>query len=190
MANAPILVVDDDEAYLWYVDTVLKSAGLSAVLCTSAYAAKQELAKGAFDLVIADLMLPGSSGLEVLELSRRADPQSVGLIMTAFATVEAAVGALEKGVYDFLVKPCPAEVLVAAVRRAQEHGSLRRELARKVQACQAIKDQLAQTAAALLDVASGLERLPPAPDLGDLTRKAASLREGALHLRSRLDGLN
>ena len=122
MADGSILVVDDDEAYLWYVDEVLKTAGLSPTLCTSAYAAKKALAEGSFALVIADLMLPGSSGLDVLEAARQADPRSVGVIMTAFSSAEAGREAVAKGAFDFLSKPCPAEALLACVHRALEHA--------------------------------------------------------------------
>ncbi len=190
MPSGTVLVVDDDEAYLWYVDAALKTAGLVPVLCPSAYTATKALAEGRFDVVLSDLKLPGGSGLEVLESARRSDPLCVGIIMTAFATLEAGLSAMDAGVYDFLAKPCPAEVLVGSVRRALEHHGLKKELARRAEGFAAVRREFAEAVASLVDVSTRLERLPGAPgELAELARKAGALRESSLLLKARLDGL-
>jgi two-component system response regulator HydG len=85
------------------------------------------LAAASFDLVITDIRMPGADGLAVLRDARGRDPDVEVILMTAFASVPAAVEAMREGAYDYLTKPFePAEALLV-VERALERRSLRRQ---------------------------------------------------------------
>ncbi len=89
--------------------------------------ALQSLADGSFDLVLADLQLPGGGGLRLLEEARQAQPDAAVVLLSAFGSVEDAVQAMRHGAADFLGKPFAPDQLLVAVDRALEKAALRRE---------------------------------------------------------------
>lgn len=153
----PVLLVDDDEDYLDYMREVLERMGRRPVLAASAKAALSTLGSGRFSVVVADLRLPGSSGLEVLAAARRADPVSVGVIMTAHGTAESALEAIGQGVFDYLLKPCPVDVAQASLRRALGHYELRRSLVRKTVQIETLRRRHQGAVRALEDVSHRLK---------------------------------
>src|SRR4051812_2731220 len=110
-----ILAVDDDEEFLLYIETTLKREGYEIASASSAAQAKLLLKNRRFDLILSDLRLPGASGLDILAQGRALDPLSVGIVVTAHSSLDTALQALREGAYDYLVKPCDSEALVAAV---------------------------------------------------------------------------
>ena len=81
----------------------------------------------AIDLILLDLMMPGMSGMEVLEQVQALDDTLPVIIITGYATVESAVEAMKKGAYDFIAKPFTPDQLRIVVKRAQERRTLQRE---------------------------------------------------------------
>lgn len=155
-----ILIVDDDEEYLEYMRSAVAQAGHARVVAAaSGEAALERLKKGPVALVVADLRLGSMSGLDVLAAARRAQPLSVGIIMTANGSLDSALSALEQGAYDYLIKPCSLDVAQTSVRRGLEHYRLRRELMRRTAQFETLQSEY-QGAAKLLEGLSHRLRNP------------------------------
>ncbi len=115
---------------------LLRSEGHEVIEAHAAEVALQIFAKEKIDLAILDVNLgQGGSGLDLLGKIRDLDPEVMGIILTAYASVESAVNALRKGAYDYLTKPFANDHLKAVVRNAlaqkslfHENRFLRREL--------------------------------------------------------------
>jgi DNA-binding NtrC family response regulator len=122
-----VLVVDDKEMMRDSVGGTLRRAGFSVVTAPDGAAALEMVAQKRPDALVTDLRMPGMSGLELLERLRKVDEELPVLVMTAFGTIETAVRALKLGAFDYLTKPFEGDELVIAVKRAVEHGRLRRE---------------------------------------------------------------
>jgi DNA-binding NtrC family response regulator len=119
-----ILVVDDHVAARESMAEILTSARHQVRCCASAVAALRELDRNNFDVIITDLRMPGMSGMEFIRAleQRRCDSQI--LMVTAHATVAAAVEAMRHGAFDFIEKPFTAEQLEELVARALRHGEV------------------------------------------------------------------
>jgi DNA-binding NtrC family response regulator len=125
-----VLVVDDDQGMRDIVAEGLGSRGYEVESRVSADEALVLLDTTDFDVVLTDLHLEGASGLELCEsiLARQADVCVV--VMTAFGSLESAIGAIRAGAYDFVIKPLSMDALAVAVERATQHRRLRAELKR------------------------------------------------------------
>jgi DNA-binding NtrC family response regulator len=123
-----VLVVDDEQSMCELVAEGLGSRGYAIEWRTSGEEALGLLESGDFDVVLTDLHLEGASGLELckLILGRRSDACVV--VMTAFGSLEGAIGAIRAGAYDFVVKPISMDALAVTVERATQHRRLRTEL--------------------------------------------------------------
>jgi LmbE family N-acetylglucosaminyl deacetylase/CheY-like chemotaxis protein len=123
-----VLVVDDDEDLALFVKTLLERRG--GFVAETASDGKSALAVvGSFrpDLVIADIEMPGMSGLELLEAIRAETPWMPVVIMTAHVSVDYAVTALRQQADEFLTKPLDTATVVETVERLIEEGRVRRE---------------------------------------------------------------
>ncbi len=118
MKETRVLVVDDEAAERITLGEVLRLEGFQVTLAASGEEALSLAMKGPpFDVAILDLRLPGIDGIEVLENLHRQSPETVVILITGYATLETAISALRKGAYDYLLKPCPVEQILEAVRR-------------------------------------------------------------------------
>lgn len=123
-----ILVCDDDSSLRRVLKMQLEEAGYEVAL-----AADGDEARGMIDerrprLVITDLRMPCSDGLDLLRHIREGFEEITVIIITAFATVDTAVAALKAGAYDYIAKPIDYEAMIAAVHRAMERQSLIEEV--------------------------------------------------------------
>ena len=125
-----VLVVEDDQAMCELAAEGLGARGYEVLCCTTGEAALEALEREDFDVVLADVHLEGTSGLELCQsiLDRRTDICVV--VMTAFGSLETAIGAIRAGAYDFVIKPASMDALALAVERAAQHRQLRSELKR------------------------------------------------------------
>jgi len=126
-----ILIVEDDDAQLRLLKTVLEADGWSVVTATSGDAALDALEKVEdVDVILSDLLMPGMDGRALLAAVRERRPEVPVIIMTAHASVDSAVELLHAGAYHYLAKPTKLPELRITVRRAKESTEERRELAR------------------------------------------------------------
>ncbi len=117
MVAAPrILVVEDEPGVLQPLRDILQRAGYAVAAVESGEAALEEIARQKFDLALIDIKLGGISGIEVLTVLRERSPNTVAIILTAYATLDTAVEALRQGAHDYLFKPCRTEELLESVR--------------------------------------------------------------------------
>ncbi|MCA9704882.1 MAG: sigma-54-dependent Fis family transcriptional regulator, partial [Myxococcales bacterium] len=123
-----VLVVDDDEAMCEVVADWLGRRGFDVRWRTSAVAALACLEEHEPDAVLADLTMPEMDGLTLCQRIASAWPSLPVVVMTAYGSYDAAVGAIRAGAYDMLAKPVELDVLVLALERAIGHAALRREV--------------------------------------------------------------
>ncbi|MBD3317249.1 MAG: response regulator [Chitinivibrionales bacterium] len=127
MVLRPILVVDDEAEALWSVRTVLEAAGCENVLmCESAERMWAAMDDGAAEVIVLDIMMPGVSGEETLDLLRQDYPDIPVIMVTGVNQLETAVRCMRMGAHDYLLKPIQPERLVTAVRHALEIRELER----------------------------------------------------------------
>jgi response regulator RpfG family c-di-GMP phosphodiesterase len=123
-----ILVVDDEAAVRNIVATLLEHSGYRAVSADGAEAALGHLkADGAFDLVIADIMMPHVDGLTLLDRISVDFPGTPVVMLTAVHDIHVATNAFRRGAIDYLLKPFERAQLLSVVARAVDHGNLRRQ---------------------------------------------------------------
>src|SRR3989304_3728977 len=126
MAEAPtLLVADDDPAVRESLERTLKREGYRVVVASDGQAGLEQLKAGGVDLVLADLKMPGLSGLELLKATKSVAPDVDVISLTAFGTVEEAVQAMKDGAYDFLTKPFQRAQLIRLIRKALERRGRR-----------------------------------------------------------------
>ncbi|MGQ0809697.1 MAG: sigma-54-dependent transcriptional regulator [Nitrospiraceae bacterium] len=122
-----ILVVDDEQSLRDVLSIMLKRAGYDVTLASDCEEAIAHIGKEIFDLVITDLKMPKGSGLDVLKAVKAASPETVVLMITAYATAESAVEAMKHGAYDYLTKPFQVDEVQLIVRNALEKRRLTTE---------------------------------------------------------------
>ena len=116
--------MDDDEAGRELSLYNLSAAGHAVDAAGDGRQAIECFAPGTHDLVVTDLRMPGTSGMQVLEHVRDEAPDVPVVVITAHGSVEVAVQAMRAGAYDFIEKPFARDVLLMAVTRALEHRHL------------------------------------------------------------------
>ena len=126
--QAPVLVVDDEEAFLESASFILNRAGIThAILCHDSRKVLAMLQQQVFSILLLDLYMPGVSGLDLLPAIVSDFPYTPVVVITAANEVEIAVSCMKTGAYDYLVKPINSEVLIATVNRALKYWELHRE---------------------------------------------------------------
>ncbi|MEK7856457.1 MAG: response regulator, partial [Acidobacteriota bacterium] len=124
---ARILIVDDEPNMRRILTLILQEAHHTVVEAKGVAVALQLLAAERFELVISDQKMPDGNGFDVLRFCRENEPSLPVVILTAVATVELAVEAMQAGAFDFISKPFVPEVVTAVANRATERSKLLRE---------------------------------------------------------------
>ena len=122
-----ILIVDDEAGIRDSLAGVLTDEGYSASSAESGEACLERLRKGAFDVVLLDIWLPGIDGLETLQRIRQLDNPPEVIMISGHGTIETAVRATKLGAYDFLEKPLSLDKTLILVKNAVESKKLERE---------------------------------------------------------------
>ncbi len=125
--EARILVVDDEQGIREGCKRALSPEGYVVDGAEDGKIGLQKVKKNAYDLLLVDLMMPGISGLELIEKIHLIDPEVILIVITGYATIETAVEAMKRGAYDYLPKPFSPEALTAVVKRGLEKRTLRQE---------------------------------------------------------------
>ncbi|HEY8906767.1 MAG TPA: diguanylate cyclase, partial [Rhodoferax sp.] len=124
---ARVLLVDDEPRLLESLGELLKNRGLILVSANSGTEAIAQLSRDAFDLVILDLRMPDITGHEIMDYMNVHQMDANVIITSGDNGIEAAIGALRRGAYDFLRKPYPREELLKAVQNALQQRRLTAE---------------------------------------------------------------
>jgi signal transduction histidine kinase len=150
VSSASVLLVEDNAALADNLREILENGGYavrSASGCTEA----RTMAQGGFDVALVDVRLPDGDGIELAPALKAAAPDAEVILLTGFATIESAIGAVRAGVWAYLVKPCaPADLLITLGQAARQVRLQREkhELARRA--------NLSEKLAALGTMAAGL----------------------------------
>jgi DNA-binding NtrC family response regulator len=138
-----ILIVDDEESvrdslFNWFMED-----GYRVECAENAKKALSILESGSFDIILADIKMPGMDGLEMLRRIKLLKSDSIVIVMTAFATVDTAVQALKDGAFDYITKPFDPDDLSHLIRNATKQISLAEEnenLKKKVVSLENVED--------------------------------------------------
>jgi len=113
-----ILIVDDEINYTLILAAVLEDEGFETLTANSAKEALATLSESDVDLVLTDMKMPAMDGIDLLERIKKEDADLPVIMMTAHGTVEKAVEAMQKGAYNYILKPFDNERLVLYVNKA------------------------------------------------------------------------
>jgi DNA-binding NtrC family response regulator len=130
MDKGKILIVDDEQSMCQFMEIMLEKEGYQVESRISAIRAIEDLnnsSSGDYDLVIADLMMPEMSGIEVLEKVKAGHPDVDFIIMTAFGSVETAIDALKKGASEYITKPFQVDEVKHTIRNCLEKRKVIKE---------------------------------------------------------------
>jgi len=119
-----VLIVDDLISIHEMLDAVIQPTGFSTAFATDGEKALTRYKAEKFDMVLADIDMKPMDGITLLRQLKQYDPNSVTVIMTAYASTESAVQALKFGAFDYLQKPFRVDELIATLRRGMELRTL------------------------------------------------------------------
>jgi two-component system sensor histidine kinase/response regulator len=119
-----VLVIDDERGIREGCRRALTPLGYQVDVADTGATGLRKLREAPFQLVLLDLMMPGMSGMEALTRIHEIDPNIVVIIITGYATVEAAVQTIKRGAYDFISKPFTSDELIQVVNQGLEHRRL------------------------------------------------------------------
>ena len=122
-----ILVVDDEQSMRDFLAIMLKREGHDVVTAGNGGDALKAAQVEIFDLVITDVKMPGADGIEVLKTIKDVSPETVVIMITAFATAETAIEAMKLGAYDYIIKPFKVDELKLIINNSLEKRYLRKE---------------------------------------------------------------
>lgn len=119
-AHAPphILVMEDEESVARGLEMVLEEEGYDVDLAYTGAGALETFEKSSFDLVVADLRLPDSDGLEIIKIVKERKPETEVVVITGYSSVSSAVDAMKIGVADYLPKPFTESEIKVAIGNA------------------------------------------------------------------------
>lgn len=120
---ARILLVDDEPSILSVLSTLLRAEGYEVVPALGGEKALEELKAKAFDLMISDIRMSPIDGMQLLKAARKDWPKMAVLMITAYGSVETAVGAMKVGAFDYITKPFKVDELLITVQRALEYNN-------------------------------------------------------------------
>jgi len=157
--KAHLLLVDDDPNTLASLSRAFRLAGHEATVCDNAARAVELLRTETFDLILSDVVMPGRSGLELLEDLKKAGVKTPIVLISGQANIEMAVKATKLGALDFLEKPLSTDKLLVTVENALRLSRLEdenRELRHRLG-----KHELVGSGAAMTTLLAQIERVAP-----------------------------
>ncbi|BBO73260.1 acetoacetate metabolism regulatory protein AtoC [Desulfosarcina widdelii] len=125
--QASILVVDDELSMRELLEYMLEKEGYRVICAANGKEALSRIEKDRYDLMLCDIRLGDMTGLEVLKASKKKNPHVTVIMISAFATTETAVEAMNQGAFDYVPKPFQNEELLHAIANALERKTLERE---------------------------------------------------------------
>ncbi|MBV5307324.1 MAG: response regulator [Desulfobulbaceae bacterium] len=127
MKNMTILIVDDDPVVRKMLEKRLEKAGYEVLIAEDGYQAEKILPQQHVDVVLTDLMMPGTiGGIEVLEIAKKLNSSIEVILITAHSSVDTAVAAMKKGAADYLEKPINFDELFLRLEKIANVQSLLR----------------------------------------------------------------
>jgi DNA-binding NtrC family response regulator len=126
--NAKILIIDDEDLFREDLALLLSRKGFQCRTAATAEEALAIVSEFQPNIILSDIVMPGKSGIEILEDLQRIHPPGNVIMMTAFGTLETAIEAFRKGAVDYVLKPPAMDELLNKIRRIIEHQQILMEL--------------------------------------------------------------
>ncbi|MCP4274721.1 MAG: response regulator, partial [Gammaproteobacteria bacterium] len=124
MSIEKILVVDDDDLSRGYLSEALQRNGYSVDNASDGQEAVSLTDKQNYDMIFLDMRMPRMGGMKVLERVKKTSKETTIVIMTAYGSIESAVEAMQKGAYDYIIKPFSVDNIELLLKRVQERQKL------------------------------------------------------------------
>ncbi|MGH7616317.1 MAG: sigma-54-dependent transcriptional regulator [Gemmatimonadaceae bacterium] len=126
-AKPSVLIVDDETGILDSLNILLRNEGFTPHLAHGGKAGLDRIGEMSPDIVLTDIRMPNVTGVEILAAARQSDPDVPVILMTAQATLQSAMQAVNEGAFYYIQKPFRNDELIAILKRAAEHRNLRAE---------------------------------------------------------------
>ena len=124
-----VLLVDDEKEFVEVLSERLEVRGFGVETALSGEEALSWINKSEFDIVLLDVMIPGNDGIEILKEIKRSRPLIHVIMLTGHAKIDTAIGGMELGAYDYLIKPVEIEPLVEKIKMAYDYKSAQQKRA-------------------------------------------------------------
>jgi two-component system response regulator HydG len=122
-----VLVVDDESGILDTLRILLRNEGFEVATAQGGKAGLEQIRAGTHDIILSDVRMPQVSGLDILTAAREQDPMTPVILMTAQASLQSAISAVNSGAFYYIQKPFSNDELVAILRRACEYRAVKVE---------------------------------------------------------------
>jgi two-component system response regulator PilR (NtrC family) len=126
-SGARILVVDDERSMQEFLEIFFRSEGHQVVTAGDVASGRLHLEGAEFDVLITDIQMPDGSGLDLLRAAQELSPETVVVMITAFASTETAIAAMKEGAYDYITKPFKVDEIRVVAEKALEKKLLATE---------------------------------------------------------------
>ncbi len=127
MQKEKILVADDEKSMREFLEIMLRKEGYRVTLASNGEEAVRWAEREIFDLALLDIRMPKLDGLSALKKIKTLCPETVVIIITAFASTDTAIRAMKEGAYDYITKPFKVDEIKLIIRNALEKKNLERE---------------------------------------------------------------
>ena len=122
-----ILMADDDQGTREVLEDFLKKRGYYIKTAKDGLEALKKARSEKFDIVVADLKMPGAGGIDVLKSCKQLDPDILVILITGYASLETTLTAIKEGAYDYITKPFRLEEMEIIIKNAAERVRLVRQ---------------------------------------------------------------
>jgi two-component system response regulator PilR (NtrC family) len=127
MIKDKILVADDEQSMREFLDIMLKKEGYKVSLASNGEEVVKLIDNDLFDLVLMDIRMPKLDGISALKKIKSIAPETVVIMITAYASADTAIKAMKEGAYDYITKPFKVEEIKLIINNALEKKNLQKE---------------------------------------------------------------
>ena len=127
MLKDKILVADDEKSMREFLDIMLKKEGYKVTLASNGEEVMKLIEKDIFDLALVDIRMPREDGISVLKKIKSISPETVVIVITAYASADTAIKAMKEGAYDYITKPFKIDEIKLIIQNALEKKHLQKE---------------------------------------------------------------
>jgi two-component system response regulator PilR (NtrC family) len=127
MLKDKIIVADDEKSMREFLDIMLKKEGYKVTLASNGEEVMKLVDKDIFDLALVDIRMPKQDGISVLKKIKAVSPETIVIVITAYASADTAIKAMKEGAYDYITKPFKIEEIKLIIQNALEKKHLQSE---------------------------------------------------------------
>lgn len=127
MVKDKILVADDEKSMREFLDIMLKKEGYKVTLASNGEEVMKLIEKDIFDLALLDIRMPRLDGISVLKKIKTVSPETVVIMITAYASADTAIKAMKEGAYDYITKPFKVDEIKLIIQNGLEKKHLQNE---------------------------------------------------------------